>query len=71
LKSDGIFVYASCSLLPAENEQQIAAFVASHKDAELIPITAHWGIDRSGCRQLFPNINGHDGFFYAKIRKKL
>jgi 16S rRNA (cytosine967-C5)-methyltransferase len=71
LKSDGIFIYASCSLLPAENEQQIAAFVANHKDAELIPITADWGIDRSGCRQLFPNINGHDGFFYAKIRKKL
>ncbi|MFT6550103.1 MAG: 16S rRNA (cytosine967-C5)-methyltransferase [Zhongshania marina] len=71
LKPNGIFVYATCSLLPAENEAQIAAFLANHSDAELMPINANWGIDRDGCRQLFPQIDGHDGFFYAKIRKKL
>jgi 16S rRNA (cytosine967-C5)-methyltransferase len=71
LKSDGIFIYATCSLLPAENEQQVVAFLTRHSDAELVPITASWGIDRAGCRQLFPQVDGHDGFFYAKIRKKL
>ncbi|CAA0104539.1 Ribosomal RNA small subunit methyltransferase B [Zhongshania aliphaticivorans] len=69
LAPDGIFVYATCSLLPAENEQQLTAFIARHNNAELLPINTDWGVDRKGGRQLFPQVDGHDGFFYAKIHK--
>ncbi|WP_269618988.1 16S rRNA (cytosine(967)-C(5))-methyltransferase RsmB [Zhongshania sp. BJYM1] len=71
LKPDGILVYATCSLLPSENEEQVSAFISRHDDAELIAIESNWGVNRNGCRQLFPQLNGHDGFFYGKIRKKL
>ena len=70
LKPEGAFVYATCSLLPAENIEQVSRFLNRHEDAELVPITAKWGVDQGGCRQLFPQIKGHDGFFYAKFRKK-
>ncbi|MDF1692471.1 MAG: 16S rRNA (cytosine(967)-C(5))-methyltransferase RsmB [Zhongshania sp.] len=71
LAPGGVFVYATCSLLPAENEAQISAFLSRQAGAELLPIAADWGVNRDGCRQLFPQEQGHDGFFYAVLRKKL
>ncbi|MFT4917901.1 MAG: 16S rRNA (cytosine967-C5)-methyltransferase [Zhongshania aliphaticivorans] len=71
LSPGGLFVYATCSLLPAENEEQISAFLSREPSAELVPLDVSWGVDRSGCRQLFPQDQGHDGFFYALLRKKL
>jgi 16S rRNA (cytosine967-C5)-methyltransferase len=71
LKPGGIFVYATCSLLPAENEEQISTFLDANSDAELLPLDTPWGEDRRGCRQLFPQVQGHDGFFYAKLQKTL
>ncbi|MBX4426237.1 hypothetical protein K4G86_23435, partial [Mycobacterium tuberculosis] len=35
LKPGGTLVYATCSILPEENSQQIAAFLARNPDAEL------------------------------------
>jgi len=71
LAPGGVFVYATCSLLPVENEAQISAFLSRQAEAELLPIAADWGVDRDGSRQLFPQEQGHDGFFYAVLRKKL
>jgi 16S rRNA (cytosine967-C5)-methyltransferase len=69
LRPGGLFVYATCSLLPAENEEQISAFLSRESSAELIPLDVAWGLDRKGCRQLFPQVQGQDGFFYALLRK--
>lgn len=71
LAPGGLFVYATCSLLPDENEAQISAFLSREASAELLPLDVAWGQDRGGCRQLFPQEQGHDGFFYALMRKKL
>ncbi len=70
LSPGGLFVYATCSLLPAENEEQISAFLSRESSAELMPLDVTWGEDRQGGRQLFPQEQGHDGFFYALLRKK-
>ncbi|VTR44904.1 SUN protein [Actinobacillus pleuropneumoniae] len=35
LKPNGVLVYATCSVLPEENGEQITRFVASHSDAEM------------------------------------
>lgn len=43
LKPQGILVYATCSLLPEENSQQIQHFLAKHNDAKLEPLPYHWG----------------------------
>lgn len=69
LKPGGILVYATCSVLPQENEHNIAAFLADHSDAEHLAIEAEWGITRPFGRQLLPQHGGHDGFYYAALRK--
>ena len=65
LKPNGVFVYATCSILPQENEQQVAEFLRRNKDAK--PIFVGLG-ERSG-RQIFPSENGLDGFYLSKLEK--
>lgn len=65
LKPGGTLLYATCSVLPDENEAQITAFLTHHADArpEALP-----GGTTSGL-QVFPTVEGGDGFFYAKLVK--
>ena len=65
LKPGGTLLYATCSVLPDENEAQITAFLTRHADArpEALP-----GGTTSGL-QVFPTVEGGDGFFYAKLVK--
>lgn len=70
LKPNGILLYATCSILPQENTQVIQKFLHDKKDAEEIILNEAWGISTDAGRQLFPQASGHDGFFYAKLRKK-
>lgn len=70
LRPGGILVYATCSVLPQENEEVLNAFIASSDDASTIAIDAEWGIARGPYRQLFPIDNGHDGFFYGILQKR-
>ncbi|WBF45817.1 16S rRNA (cytosine(967)-C(5))-methyltransferase RsmB [Serratia rubidaea] len=59
LKSGGVMVYATCSILPQENSQQLQAFLQRHNDASLV------GVER----QNLPHPEDGDGFFYAKLIK--
>lgn len=70
LSTDGILLYATCSVLPEENDQVIAQFMADNADAAPLTIEADWGITTDFGRQLFPTINGSDGFYYARLQKK-
>lgn len=69
LTVDGILLYATCSILKQENEQQIEAFLARHADAVEIKIDADWGIARPCGRQIITGQQQMDGFYYAKLRK--
>jgi len=69
LKSNGILVYSTCSILRSENEKQIEKFLQYNPDAELIPIEAKWGHALQYGRQILPGDDNMDGFYYAKIRK--
>ena len=51
LKPGGILLYATCSLIPRENEQQVERFLAEYKDAQERPIQTSWGHARSVGRQ--------------------
>ena len=62
-------LYATCSVLPQENDQVIDKFLAETPEAELFNIEAEWGIKTDFGRQLFPMINGNDGFYYSRLRK--
>ncbi len=69
LAPGGILLYATCSVLKAENEQQIGKFLASHPDALELAIEADWGMARPHGRQILPGDNQMDGFYYAKFGK--
>lgn len=65
LKSGGVMVYATCSILPQENSEQIATFLQRHTDAKLVET----GDLQSPGKQNLPHPEDGDGFFYAKLIK--
>ncbi|MDO6562354.1 16S rRNA (cytosine(967)-C(5))-methyltransferase RsmB [Amphritea sp. 1_MG-2023] len=69
LKPSGRLLYATCSVFPQENERVVERFTKAHADACHLPIVAEWGIERPFGRQLFPQPQGHDGFYYAVLLK--
>lgn len=69
LKPGGILLYATCSVLKRENENQIEAFLTKHPDALEIRIDAHWGLPRPHGRQIITGDRQMDGFYYAKLLK--
>jgi len=69
LAPGGTLLYATCSLLPEENEVQVEAFLARRKDARPLAIAGAWGETRSVGRRILPRDGGPDGFYYAALAK--
>jgi 16S rRNA (cytosine967-C5)-methyltransferase len=69
VKPGGVLLYATCSILKDENEQQIARFVARTADARPQVLDARYGHAAGHGRQRLPGEQGMDGFFYALLRK--
>ncbi len=73
----GRLLYVTCSLLAAENQDQIAAFLGRWPDARECPPApdpaadqaASWSQTRTHGRQLLPRPGGSDGFYFALIEK--
>ncbi|MBM3601877.1 MAG: RsmB/NOP family class I SAM-dependent RNA methyltransferase [Alphaproteobacteria bacterium] len=76
-RPDGRVIYVTCSLLPEENENQVAAFLAAHDDFILVPVPSLWGKAVGGAcpvatdmLRLTPARHGTDGFFAAILQRK-
>lgn len=76
LRPGGRLVYATCSLLPAEGEEQLAAALARHPGLTVEPpqidgIEPGW-VTASGALRLRPDFwaeqGGMDGFFIMRLR---
>ncbi|WP_027329809.1 16S rRNA (cytosine(967)-C(5))-methyltransferase RsmB [Marinimicrobium agarilyticum] len=69
LAPGGVLVYATCSVLPEENTQVVEAFLQREASARNDTLDADWGLPQPCGRQLLPQLGGHDGFYYARLRK--
>ncbi len=70
LAPGGKLVYATCSLLRAENEEVLAGFLAHEPQAQALPLPADVGHAAGMGRQNLPGEGGMDGFFYALLEKR-
>ncbi len=70
LKPGGILLYATCSILPDENAKLVNLFCTMENSCEEITITENYGIVTEYGRQLFPKAGAHDGFYYARLKKR-
>ena len=70
LKPGGRMLYATCSILRAENAERIAAFLARTADAAELPLDAQYGRAAHPGRQRMPGDDGMDGFYYALLGKR-
>jgi 16S rRNA (cytosine967-C5)-methyltransferase len=69
LAPGGRLVYATCSVLRAENEAVLAAFRAESAEAQSVPVPAAFGHAAGDGRQNLPGVGGMDGFYYAILEK--
>lgn len=69
LKPGGRLVYATCSVFPQENHRIIQRFLKQQTNARLVTPEVSWGTDTGFGRQLLPDAQSHDGFFYACLER--
>ena len=73
VKPGGVLVYSTCTLNPAENEENVKKFLSRHGEfyPEPITVTKTKSIKKDdGMLTVFPDeFPGCDGFFVAKLRK--
>ncbi|HEX2571223.1 MAG TPA: SAM-dependent methyltransferase [Polyangia bacterium] len=72
----GRLVYATCSVLPEENDAVMDAFLQGHGNFEAVPVKEILGRERAltmgdGERvRLAPHVHDTDGFFAAVVRRR-
>lgn len=69
LRPGGKMLYATCSLFPGENQDQIRAFLERHPEAQAEPLTVPGHYEGTATCQLLPGPET-DGFFYARLLKR-
>lgn len=71
LKPGGVLVYSTCTVLKRENEDVIEAFLAEHPEFSPEPFALPGvGTVTTGMKTLLPCVEGTDGFFVARLKKK-
>ena len=78
MRPGGRLVYATCSLLAAENDAIVNAFLAEHGDYTVTPavsalgargIVVPHGDSPEGFLRLLPHTHHTDGFFAARLQR--
>ncbi len=73
LKPGGRLLYATCSILPAENQLVVTSWLESVSNARVVPLETDWGLSAGVGKQLLPGVSDTgedgDGFFYCLLEK--
>ncbi len=71
VRPGGALVYATCSLLTEEGEEQISAFLERYPEFQLVKIAEMQTADLNGdALRLTPARNNTDGFFCCRMERK-
>lgn len=71
VKPGGVLLYSTCTISEDENEANVQWFLEENKDFELVHLEGPYVDKASGMIKLLPISNGPDGFFIAKMRRKV
>ena len=73
VKPGGVLLYSTCTLVRAENEGVVEAFLQENKEFTLEPLALPdiFPKNETGMLALVPGQYDTDGFFMARLRKKL
>ena len=69
VKVGGTLVYSTCTVLPEENRENVAKFLASHPEFSPVDFQIGDVASEGGMLSLSPDLHGTDGFFVAKFIK--
>ena len=72
VKKGGVLLYSTCTLLKAENEEIVEAFLANHPDFHVEPLELPevFPKNETGMLTLIPGQYDTDGFFICRLRRK-
>ncbi|MBQ9941564.1 MAG: 16S rRNA (cytosine(967)-C(5))-methyltransferase RsmB [Christensenellaceae bacterium] len=75
VKPGGRLIYSTCTIDRLENDEIVDGFLAAHSEFSEGRLADHVSEDlmsrtRGGRLQLFPHIDGIDGFFVARLERK-
>lgn len=71
VKPGGLLIYATCSLLAPENEDQIAGFLTRHPSFQVVPVADGFPSYLHGDHlRLSPARDGTDGFFACRMERR-
>ena len=72
VKKGGVLLYSTCTVLKAENEDVVTAFLAAHKDFYIEPLELPevFPKNETGMLTLIPGQYDTDGFFICRLRRK-
>lgn len=73
VRPGGVLIYSTCTLVRRENEDVVEAFLKEHSDYHLepLPLPDVFPKNESGMLALVPGEYDTDGFFIARLRRKL
>lgn len=70
LKSGGILLYSTCSIMPQENYLVVKKFITNNADAVIKKLKIPCSHNMPCGQQILPSSFNTDGFYYAKLQKK-
>ena len=73
VKKGGILLYSTCTVLKAENEHVVSAFLEKHKDFSVEPLElpSVFPKNETGMLTLIPGQYDTDGFFICRLRRNV